>query len=203
VTSRPAIANALRRQLEIGRENSIDGRWAEANGPRRSFRGLLARLAALLKRSQDDRVGSLSPPSLRRLRLRREDCALAEAFVQWRGALGEVFEVRATPSEIADFRGEIDVHASARYVLSSSRHSPVSLVRRAASAAQERVAICLQINGAATGLAGDRPMRADSGDVLFLDLSQSLNDATIGAGWIGGRGDAVDGARPDSAARRG
>jgi len=119
-------------------------------------------------------MGSLSPPSLRRLRLRREDCALAEAFVQWRGALGEVFEVRATPSEIADFRGEIDVHASARYVLSSSRHSPVSLVRRAASAAQERVAICLQINGAATGLAGDRPMRADSGDVLFLDLSQSL-----------------------------
>jgi AraC-like DNA-binding protein len=119
-------------------------------------------------------MGSFSPPSLRRLRLKPEDCAPAEAFVQWRGALGEVFEVRATPSEISAFRGEIDVHASARYVLSASRHSPVSLVRRSASAARERVAICLQINGSSTGLAGDRPMRADPGDVIFVDLSQSL-----------------------------
>jgi AraC-like DNA-binding protein len=119
-------------------------------------------------------MGSFSPPCLRRLRLKTEDCAPAEAFVQWRGALGEVFEVRATPSEISAFRGEIDVHASARYVLSASRHSPVSLVRRSASAARERVAICLQINGSSTGLAGDRPMRADPGDVIFVDLSQSL-----------------------------
>jgi AraC-like DNA-binding protein len=119
-------------------------------------------------------MGSFSPPCLRRLRLKPEDCAPAETFVQWRGALGEVFEVRATPSEIAAFRGEIDIYASARYVLSASRHSPVSLVRRSASAARERVAICLQINGSAAGLAGDRPMRADPGDVIFVDLSQSL-----------------------------
>jgi AraC-like DNA-binding protein len=127
-----------------------------------------------MKRSQDEWMGSFSPPCLRRLRLKPEDCAPAEAFAQWRGALGEVFEVRATPSEIAAFRGEIDVHASARYVLSASRHSPVSLVRRSASAAQERVAICLQINGSAAGLAGDGPMRTDPGDVIFVDLSQSL-----------------------------
>jgi AraC-like DNA-binding protein len=119
-------------------------------------------------------MGSSSPPSLRRLRLKPEDCAPAEAFAKWRGALGEVFEVRATPLEIAAFRGEIDVHGSARYVLSVSRHSPVSLVRRSASAVQERVAICLQVNGAASGLAGDRPMSADPGDVIFIDLSQSL-----------------------------
>jgi AraC-like DNA-binding protein len=119
-------------------------------------------------------MGSFSSPCLRRLRLRPEEGARAEAFVQWRGALGEVFEVRATPSEIAAFRGEIDVHASARYVLSASRHSPVSLVRRSASAVQERVAISLQLNGSATGLAGDGPVRADPGDVIFVDLSQSL-----------------------------
>jgi AraC-like DNA-binding protein len=139
-----------------------------------SFGGPRAWLAASLKRSQDEHMRSFSPPCLRRLRLKLEDCAPAEAFVHWRGALGEVFEVRATPSEIADFRGEIDVHASARHVLSASRHSPVSLVRRSAGLAQERVAIFLQINGSATGLAGDGPMRADPGDVIFVDLSQSL-----------------------------
>lgn len=119
-------------------------------------------------------MGSSSPPSLRRLSLKPEDCAPAELFAQWRGALGEVFEVRATPSEIASFRGEIDVHASARHVLSASRHSPLSLLRGSASTAQERIAICLQINGSATGLAGDGPIRADPGDVIFVDLSQSL-----------------------------
>ena len=119
-------------------------------------------------------MGSTPSPSLRRLRLKPEHCAPTELFVQWRCALGEVFEVRATPSEIAAFRGEIDVHASARYVLSASRNSPLSLVRRSASAAQGRIAICLQINGSATGLAGDGAMRADPGDVMFVDLSQSL-----------------------------
>jgi AraC-like DNA-binding protein len=119
-------------------------------------------------------MGSSSSPGLRRLRLKPEDCAPAELFVKWRDALGEVFEVRATPSEIAAFSGEIDVHASARYVLSASRHSPLSLIRRSASAGQERFAICLQINGSATGLAGDGPMQAEPGDVMFVDLSQAL-----------------------------
>jgi AraC-binding-like domain len=119
-------------------------------------------------------MGSSPPPSLRQLRLKPEHCGPAELFVQWRDALGEVFEVRATPAEIAAFRGEIDVHASARYVASSSRNSPLSLVRRSASAAEGRIAICLQINGSAAGLAGDRPIRADPGDVMFVDLSQSL-----------------------------
>ncbi|HTZ66114.1 MAG TPA: helix-turn-helix domain-containing protein [Roseiarcus sp.] len=119
-------------------------------------------------------MGSSSSPSLRRLRLKPEDCAPAELFVKWRSALGEVFEVHATPSEIAAFCGEIDIHASARYVLSASRHSPLSLVRRCASAGPERFAISLQINGSATGLAGDGPMQAEAGDVMFVDLSQAL-----------------------------
>jgi AraC-like DNA-binding protein len=131
-------------------------------------------LAASLKRSQDDRMGSPSPLCLRRLRLKPEDCAPAELFAQWRDALGGVFEVRATPAEIAEFRGEIDVHASARYVLSASRNSPLSLVLRSANGAQDRFAICLQINGSAAGLAGDSHKQADPGDVMFVDLSQAL-----------------------------
>ena len=119
-------------------------------------------------------MGSPSSPCLRRLRLKTEDCAPAELFHQWRGALGEVFEVRATPSEIATFQGEIDVHASARHVLSASWHSPLSLVRRCPAAGQERFAISLQINGSAVGLAGDGPMRTDPGDIMFIDLSQAL-----------------------------
>ena len=119
-------------------------------------------------------MGSSPPPCLRRLRLKPEDCAPTSLLVHWRAALGDVFEVRATPSEISDFRGEIDVHASARYVVSASRNSPLSLVRRATSAAQGRIAICLQINGSATGLAGDGAMSAEPGDVMFFDLSQSL-----------------------------
>ena len=117
---------------------------------------------------------SSSPLCLRRLCLKPEDRAPAELFAQWRDALGEVFEVRATPAEIAEFRGEIDVHASARYVLSASRNSPLSLVLRSASGAQDRFAICLQINGSAAGLAGDCHKQADPGDVMFVDLSQAL-----------------------------
>ncbi len=119
-------------------------------------------------------MGSSAPPCLRRLRLKPEDCAPTELFAQWRAALGEVFEVRATPPEIAAFLGEIDVHASARYLVSASRNSPLSLVRRSAGAAHGRIAICLLVAGSAAGLAGDRPMRADPGDVMFVDLSQSL-----------------------------
>jgi AraC-like DNA-binding protein len=118
---------------------------------------------------------SASPLCLRRLRLKPpEGCAPAELFARWRGALGEVFEVRATPTEIAEFQGEIDVHASALYVLSASRNSPVSLILRSASGAQDRFAICLQINGSAAGLAGDSHKQADPGDVMFVDLSQAL-----------------------------
>jgi AraC-like DNA-binding protein len=117
---------------------------------------------------------SSSSPCLRRLRLNPEDCAPAELFAKWRDALGEVFEVRATPSEIAAFQGEIDVHASAHYVLSTSRHSPLSLIRQSATGAQERFAICLQINGSATGLEGDRLMQAGPGDVMFVDLSRPV-----------------------------
>jgi AraC-like DNA-binding protein len=95
-------------------------------------------------------------------------------FVKWRDALGEVFEVRATPSEIASFRGEIEVHASARYVLSASWHSPLSLIRRCASGGQERFAIRLQIGGSVSGLVGDGAIEAEPGDVMFVDLTQAL-----------------------------
>jgi AraC-like DNA-binding protein len=119
-------------------------------------------------------MGGSSSLSLRRLRLKPEDCAAAELFAKWRDALGEVFEVRATPSEIAGFQGEIDVHASRHYVLSASRHSPLSLVRRCVNGAQERFAIRLQINGSTAGLTGDSHRQADPGDVMFIDLSQAL-----------------------------
>src|SRR5579864_8408780 len=132
-------------------------------------------------------MGTSSPPGLRRLRLKPEDCAPADLFAKWRGALGEVFEVRATPSEIAAFRGEIDVHASARYVLSASRHSPLSFVRPCASKGHERFAISLQIDGSVAGLAGDGPMRAEPGDVTFIDLTQALAvRESAPEGFVGG-----------------
>jgi len=119
-------------------------------------------------------MGSSSSLSLRRLCLKPEDCAATELFVKWRDALGEVFEIRATPSEIAGFRGEIDVHASPHYVLSVTRRSPLSLVRRCTTGARGRFAISLQIDGSTTGLAGDGPMQAEAGDVIFIDLTQAI-----------------------------
>jgi AraC-like DNA-binding protein len=161
--------------LRVNSKTTIDARRKPKRvGSRDPLGGAHPLLAAQLKRSQDEHMGSSAPPCLRRLRLKPEDCAPTELFVQWRAALGEVFEVRATPPEIAAFLGEIDVHASARYVVSASRNSPLSLVRRSASAAHGRIAICLLVAGSAAGLAGDRPMRADPGDVMFVDLSQSL-----------------------------
>src|SRR6185437_2054298 len=132
-------------------------------------------------------MGTSSPPGLRRLRLKPEDCAPADLFAKWRGALGEVFEVRATPSEIAAFRGEIDVHASAHYVLSASWHSPLSFIRRCASGGAERFAISLKIEGSASGLAGDGPMQTGPGDVLFVDLTQALAmRESAPEGFVGG-----------------
>jgi AraC-like DNA-binding protein len=161
--------------LRVNSKPTIDARLKPKRvGARNPLGGAHPLLAAQLKRSQDEHMGSSAPPCLRRLRLKPEDCAPTELFAQWRAALGEVFEVRATPPEIAAFLGEIDVHASARYLVSASRNSPLSLVRRSAGAAHGRIAICLLVAGSAAGLAGDRPMRADPGDVMFVDLSQSL-----------------------------
>jgi AraC-like DNA-binding protein len=119
-------------------------------------------------------MGISSTPCLRRLRLKPEDCVPADLFSRWRDAIGEVFEVRATPEEIAQFRGEIDIHASAQYVLSVSRHSSLSFVRRTARCARDRFAVCLQIDGSSAGLIGDSHIETAPGDVIFVDLSQAI-----------------------------
>ena len=114
-------------------------------------------------------------PRLCRLRLKSEDCAPGEAFARWRDALGEVFEVRAAPEEISQFRGEIDVRASPHYVFSASRHSPLSFVHSSGNGGQDRFAIWLQVYGSITGLAGDGETQAEPGDVIFVDLLRPLS----------------------------
>ena len=108
-----------------------------------------------------------------RLRLAPEECAGPKGFVRWRAALGDVFEVRAAPEEVQSFRGEIEVHASARYVLSASRHSPLSLFRSPGAAIHDRFAIRLSVCGSVAELAGDIGRCVDPGDIAILDLSQA------------------------------
>jgi AraC-like DNA-binding protein len=119
-------------------------------------------------------MGSSPPPSLRQLRLKPEHCGRAELFVQWRDALGEVFEVRATPAEIAAFRG---VDRCPRLGALRGELEP-QFAPFAGSAVGERG------RGSDCNLPPYQRLgrwtrrrqadRADPGDVMFVDLSQSL-----------------------------
>ena len=114
-----------------------------------------------------------------------------KGFVRWRAALGDVFEVRAAPDEIQSFRGEIEIHASARYVLSASRHSPLSLFRSPGAAILDRFAIRLSICGSVTELAGDVGRSVDPGDVVHSRSFPGGRSAPVGARRLYGRSDVM------------
>jgi AraC-like DNA-binding protein len=90
-----------------------------------------------------------------------------------------VFDISTAPDEIDCFGGcGFTAHASRRFVLTEAglprlrfRRSPEIIMR----SRLEHVVIRLSISGTSAGLAGYNKVEAQAGDLMFIDLSQTLN----------------------------
>jgi AraC-like DNA-binding protein len=107
-------------------------------------------------------------------------------FAAWRNMFAGIFDVDAAPQEISSFEGDIAAWSTKRFVLSETRSSRIHLLRspNAGTRPLEHFAIKLVLSGSIAGVAGSKVVEAESGDILFLDLSQSLNILISGRGGM-------------------
>ncbi|WP_126400987.1 helix-turn-helix domain-containing protein [Blastochloris tepida] len=101
----------------------------------------------------------------------------SDTFRDWRAGLAPVFDVAATPAEIAAFAGGLAAWSSGRFVLTTCRATRLHLIRSPETVGRspvDHVAIRLIAAGSLRGSAGASDVAAEAGDILFLDLLQSL-----------------------------
>jgi AraC-like DNA-binding protein len=130
---------------------------------------------------QDRRLPPSGPDSPAILTLLK---APDEALSAWRGALAGVFDVGAPACGDASFDGAFVAHATGRFILSQARTPPMRLARSAETIAggdADGFAVRVQISGGVAGRTGDRPVECAAGDILFIDLLQTL-DLRVTAG---------------------
>jgi len=91
--------------------------------------------------------------------------------------MATVFDIGAGAQDISSFEGDFVAWSSGRFVLSEAKSSRIHLLRSADGSPGrfDHFAIRLVVSGDIAGLAGSKSVDAESGDVLFIDLSQSLN----------------------------
>ena len=107
-----------------------------------------------------------------------------EPLSAWRGALAGAFDVGAPFCGDASFDGAFVAHATGRFILSQARTPPMRLARSVETIAggdADGFAVRVQISGGVAGRMGDRPVECAAGDILFIDLLQTL-DLRISAG---------------------
>ncbi len=115
------------------------------------------------------------------------DRARVGRFAAWRSMIATVFDVGARAQEISSFEGDFVAWCSGRFVLSEAKSSRIHLLRSPDFDARSRFdhfAIRLAVSGDIAGLAGSKDVDVESGDVLFIDLSQSLNLLLSGRGGM-------------------
>src|SRR5215470_5570298 len=108
-------------------------------------------------------------------------------FAAWRKMIGTVFDVGAGIPEISSFEGDFTAWSTGQFVLSEAKSSRIHLLRSPDSVGRSRIdhfAIQLVVSGNVAGLAGSKDIDAASGDIVFIDLSQSLNLLISGRGGI-------------------
>ncbi len=99
-------------------------------------------------------------------------------FVRWCGAMGALFDVAATPAEIATFSGEIFNRFTARVMVSAISCSSLQLLRSPSTmerAALDHFGLCLVTAGKLAGRTDRDAFDCPEGGVFFLDLMQTLD----------------------------
>jgi AraC-like DNA-binding protein len=114
------------------------------------------------RRLETDLIGSARPSSL----------------TTFRQMTANVFDLIIESDDADTFDGYFTAHASKQFVLTEASYPRVRLKRTPAGIALSQLdhfVIRLLISGSATGLAGHQTLEASDGDVLFVDLSQTLD----------------------------
>jgi len=126
-------------------------------------------------------AGDLTANRPRHLGLAPRDRALRGAFVVWREAIGSVFDVAANPAEISAFDGDLEIYSTHRVLLSGIACAPIRLVRSPATISRDRrdhFALWLVCSGGLAGISARSAFHAGPGDVVFLDLQQTVDFMT-------------------------
>lgn len=100
------------------------------------------------------------------------------SFAAWRQTTANVFDISADSSEIGSFEGTFVAYSSKQFILTEATSSRLRLKRSPETITRSRLdhfAIRLLINGSTAGFAGYRAVEAVAGDILFIDLSQTLD----------------------------
>jgi AraC-like DNA-binding protein len=102
----------------------------------------------------------------------------------WSNIFAGVFEIGGAASALASCDGKFIALATANHVLSQSRCPSLRMARSDATIARgalDVVAVRLQLSGRIAAPIGETSVEARDGDLLFLDLKQTL-DLTLAAG---------------------
>jgi AraC-like DNA-binding protein len=102
----------------------------------------------------------------------------AESHSAFQKMAANVFDISVEQDEIESFAGSFSAFSSKQFVLTAATYPPVRLKRLPESVARsglDHFVVRLLINGGAAGLVGYQPVEVSAGDVLFVDLSQTLD----------------------------
>jgi AraC-like DNA-binding protein len=123
-------------------------------------------------------VGPEAGPALFRLQSPLTQPGGPGRFASWRQLLADVYDVGAEPKEILSFDGSFVAFSSQQFVLTEMTASRVRLRRSVQTIARSRLdnfAIQSVTAGGIAGQMGHKPIKADAGNLLFIDLSQPLD----------------------------
>jgi AraC-like DNA-binding protein len=112
------------------------------------------------------------------------ECARGMDVASWGAFFAGVFEIGGEASALDGCDGKIAALATANHVLSQSRCPALRMARSDATIAQDAFdvfALRLQLSGRLAARVGESSIEAREGDLLFLDMKQTL-DLTLTAG---------------------
>jgi AraC-like DNA-binding protein len=110
--------------------------------------------------------------------------ACGKDAASWKAFFAGVFEIGGEASALDGCDGKYIAHATANHVLSQSRCPSLRMARSDATIAQDAFdvfALRLQLSGRLAARIGESSVEACEGDLLFLDMKQTL-DLTLTAG---------------------
>jgi AraC-like DNA-binding protein len=115
---------------------------------------------------------------VQRLQPRPTDAVHPGPFVTLRQMTASIFDISPECHSRETVEGDFTAYSSKQFVLTEASCPHVRLKRSSEKVTRSRLdhfVIRLLISGSTAGMAGHHPVEAGAGDILFIDLSQTLN----------------------------